>query len=119
MAELVIDIVSGLLLLAGGVFGVIGGIGVVRFPDFYTRMHAAGITDSICALLIVAGLVLQSGFSLLTVKLLLIFLFLVFTAPTAGHALTRAAIADGIEPKLAPETAEGGSTVPGEPPSNT
>jgi multicomponent Na+:H+ antiporter subunit F len=56
----------GLLLLAGGAFGVIGGLGLMRFPDFYSRLHAAGMTDTLCALLIVLGLILQSGFSLLT-----------------------------------------------------
>lgn len=98
MLELLINILSWVFLLAGGAFGVIGGLGMVRFPDFYTRLHAAGVTDTLCALLIVLGLVLQSGFSLLTIKLLLILLFLLFTAPTATHALARAAMVDGLEP---------------------
>lgn len=97
MAEL-LDILSVGLLLAGGGFAVIGGVGLVRFPDFYTRLHAGGITDTLTALLIVGGLVLQSGFSLLTIKLLLILLFLLFTTPTATHALARAAMAEGLEP---------------------
>ena len=96
--EMLINILSWIFLLAGGAFGVIGGLGMVRFPDFYTRLHAAGVTDTLCALLIVLGLVLQSGFSLLTIKLLLILLFLLFTAPTATHALARAAMVDGLEP---------------------
>lgn len=98
MIEMLINILSWIFLLAGGAFGVIGGLGMVRFPDFYTRLHAAGVTDTLCALLIVLGLVLQSGFSLLTIKLLLILLFLLFTAPTATHALARAAMVDGLEP---------------------
>lgn len=98
MAE-VLDVLSSVLLLAGGAFAVIGGIGLVRFPDFYTRLHAGGITDTLTAMLIVGGLVLQSGFSLLTIKLLLILLFLLFTTPTATHALARAAMADGVQPE--------------------
>ncbi len=100
MADLMLDILSGILLLTGGLFGMLGGLGLLRFPDFYTRLHAAGVTDTLCALLIVGGLTLQSGLSLLTVKLLLILLFLLFTAPTASHALARAALIDGVEPEL-------------------
>jgi multicomponent Na+:H+ antiporter subunit G len=112
MAE-VLTVLSWILLLAGGVFALIGGVGLVRFPDFYTRLHAGGITDTLTALLIVGGLVLQSGFSLLTIKLLLILLFLLFTTPTATHALARAAIADGLQPD------DDAGKRDGEEPSNT
>lgn len=98
MAE-VVNVLSWILLLAGGAFAVLGGVGLVRFPDFYARLHAGGITDTLTALLIVGGLILQSGISLLTIKLLLILLFLLFTTPTATHALARAAIADGLHPE--------------------
>ena len=98
MAEVLINGVSWLCLLAGGAFGVFGGAGLVRFPDFYSRLHAGGITDTLTVLLIVAGLVLQSGLSLLTLKLLLILLFLLFTTPTATHALARAAWTGGVTP---------------------
>lgn len=100
MLEWVINILSAALLLTGGVFGIIGGLGLLRFPDFFTRMHAAGMTETICATCIILGLVLQSGFSLVSLKLLLILLFLLFTAPTAGHALARAAMIDEVEPVL-------------------
>ena len=98
MIETLITVVSALMLLTGGVFAVIGGVGVVRFPDVYTRLHAGGVTDTIAPLLIVGGLVLQSGWHLLSFKLLLILLFLLFTTPTASHATARAAMAAGIEP---------------------
>ncbi|MFW5815912.1 MAG: monovalent cation/H(+) antiporter subunit G [Wenzhouxiangella sp.] len=104
MLEWGINILSGSLLLIGGAFGFIGGLGLFRFPDFYTRLHAAGITDTLCAICITAGLVLQSGISLLTLKMLLIVLFLLFTAPTATHALSRAAMIDGVEPELAEDS---------------
>ncbi len=100
MVETLVNLVSWAMLLAGGVFGVVGGIGLIRFPDFYTRLHACGVTETLCAILIVLGLVLQSGFSLLTIKMLLILLFLLFTAPTASHALARAAMVDDVEPLL-------------------
>lgn len=94
-----LEIIVGICLIGGGIFGLIGGLGLLSFPDFYTRLHAAGITDTLCALLIVLGLVISAGFSLLTLKLLLILLFLLFTAPTATHALARSAVADDVAPQ--------------------
>ena len=98
-----IDLLSWVLLLIGGLLGVIGGIGIHRFPDFYSRLHAAGTTDTLCALMILLGLALQAGFSLDTFKLLLIFVFLFFTSPTASHALANAAMHRGLKPWLAPD----------------
>jgi len=98
MAEFALDLLSGLCLLAGGVFGILGGIGLLRFPDFYTRLHAAGITDTLCAFLIIGGLLLQTGLALISLKLLLILVFMVFTSPTASHALARAGLAAGDDP---------------------
>lgn len=96
MIDTLIDAVSTVCLLGGGAFGVIGGIGLMRFPDFYSRLHAGGVTDTLSALLIVVGLVLQSGISLLSLKLLLVLLFLLFTTPTASHALAQAALTAGV-----------------------
>lgn len=118
MFEWLLNILSWSLLLTGGVFGIIGGIGLIRFPDFYARLHGAGVTDTLCVTCIVFGLVLQSGLSLLSLKLLLILLFLLFTAPTATHAVARAAMVDGVEPVLS-EDSEPLSKYRGEPPSNT
>lgn len=115
MADTLLDVLSAILLLAGGGFGILGGLGLLRFPDFYTRLHAAGVTDTLCALLIVVGLALQSGLSLLTIKLALILLFLLFTAPTASHALARAAMTDGLEP----QSGDSDQPEPGAPSSNT
>lgn len=95
-----IDWLSGLLLVAGAAFGVIGAVGVLRFPDLFSRMHAAGVTDTLCALLILAGLALKAGFTLALAKLFLILVFLWFTTPTATHALAKAAIHGGEEPEL-------------------
>jgi len=99
MAETMLAVVSGIFLLAGGVFGILGGIGLLRFPDFYSRLHAAGITDTLCAFLIIVGLVIQAGLALVSIKLMLILIFMVFTAPTASHALARAGLAAGDNPE--------------------
>jgi multicomponent Na+:H+ antiporter subunit G len=116
MTETLIDILSWACLLIGGAVGIIGGLGLVRLPDFFTRLHAAGVAETLCPALVVLGLVLQSGLSLLTLKLVLILLFLLFTAPTATHAVARAALVDGVEPKTDSGDAE---PTPGEPSSNT
>jgi len=100
MVDWLIDALSWFLLLGGGAVGVFGGLGLIRFPDFYTRLHAAGVTDTLCALMIIVGLILQAGLSILSIKLALILLFLLFTAPTASHALARAALVDKIEPQV-------------------
>ena len=80
------------IFLMGGVFlGLSGALGVVRFPDFYTRLHAASVTDTLCAALILGGLMLQAGWGLVSAKLFLILLFLWYTSPASSHALVRAA----------------------------
>ena len=101
--ELVADIVSWVLLGAGSVFIVIGGIGLLRMPDFFTRLHPAGITDTMGAGLILLGLMVQAGFSLVSLKLLLIMAFLFITSPTTTHTTARAALAAGLKPLLGPE----------------
>jgi len=97
------DILSWVLLAAGGMFCMIGALGLLRMPDFYTRMHAASVIDTLGAGLLLLGMMLQAGLTLISVKLLLIAALLFFTSPTATHALARAAHLRGIEPKLAPE----------------
>jgi len=97
--SLVPDIASWLLLAGGSVFVLTGGIGALRLPDFYTRVHAAGLTDTLGTLLILAGVILQAGLSLATVKLLAIMAFLLLTAPTAAYALANAARLGGLAPE--------------------
>lgn len=97
----IIDAISFILLTAGVLIGITGAIGVMRFPDFYSRIHAASITDTLSASMILLGLVLQAGFTLITVKLVFIWLFLWYTSPVAGHALAQAAIHCGFKPELA------------------
>jgi multicomponent Na+:H+ antiporter subunit G len=95
---LVIDLLSWGFILLGGAFGIIGGIGLIRLPDFFSRIHAASLTDSMCAPCIVIGLMLQSGLTLVTVKLFFLIVFLFLTSPTASHALAKAALHGGLEP---------------------
>ncbi|HID81586.1 MAG TPA: sodium:proton antiporter [Chromatiales bacterium] len=97
---MIIDILSWILLVSGGLVGVVGAVGMHRFPDFYSRQHATGITDTLCAMLILLGLGLQAEMSLAAFKLALIFLFLFITSPTASHVLANAAMHGGLKPKL-------------------
>lgn len=102
--DLALDIISAILLAAGTFFVFAGGVGVMRMPDFYTRMHAASLTDTGGAALIIAGLLLQGGLTLAPVKLLAIFLFLFLTSPTASYALVNAALLSGLKPRARNET---------------
>ena len=86
-----VDAASWLLLLSGALICVIGGVGLHRMPDFYSRTHAGGLTDTLGATLILLGLVLQAGPTLISVKLLMIAFLLHLTSPTATHALVKAA----------------------------
>lgn len=103
MIELILNLISAGLLAAGSIFVLIGAFGLIRFPDFYTRLHAAGITDTLGAELILLGLMFQAGLSLVTVKLILISLFIFFTSPTATHAVANAARVMGLKPMLVPD----------------
>jgi len=98
-----LDVASWALLLAGSAFCLIGGLGLLRFPDVYARMHASGITDTLGTMLIVAGLALQAGWTQVTIKLVLILIFLLFTSPTSTYALANAAYNSGLKPFLAPD----------------
>ena len=93
-----LDILSWLLLISGGLFVLISTIGMLRFPDFFTRLHAASIADTLGSLLILSGLILQAGFDFISVKLLLVFFFITFTTPTAAHALAKAALHGNLQP---------------------
>ncbi len=91
-------VIGAACLFAGSVFVVIGGIGVVRLPNFFARMHGAGITDTLGAGLILVGLMFDAGLSLITAKLVILLFFLWITSPTATHALAQAALHHGLAP---------------------
>ncbi len=102
-----VDFLSVLCLAGGGFFCLVGGIGLLRMPDFYTRMHAGSVIETLGAGLILFGLMLQAGFTLISVKLAMIGLLIFFASPTASHALARAAMLRNM-PRLAPPAVDSG-----------
>jgi multicomponent Na+:H+ antiporter subunit G len=94
----VLDALSWLAIIGGIFFIVVGSIGLIRMPDVYTRLHAAGMTDTMGAGLLLIGLSFQAGLTLITVRLMMIWAFLLFTSPIGTHALARAALHGKVEP---------------------
>ncbi|QDT05876.1 Na(+)/H(+) antiporter subunit G1 [Rubripirellula lacrimiformis] len=117
MVPLAMDAISWFFLVVGSVFAVIGGIGIVRLPEFFSRMHGAGITDTMGAGMILVGLMFQADTPLVVVKLLAILFFLTVTSPSSCHALAHSALAQGMKPVLdvrqprQPEAAESDDTL--------
>ena len=101
MIGTMLDLVSWALILVGSFFIVVGAIGVVRMPDLYTRMHAASVTDTPGAGLLFAGLMVQAGLSLVSLKLGFILVLFFFIGPVATHALAQAALHAAVKPLLA------------------
>lgn len=98
IVDIIVLVLTWLFLGLGVVFSVIGGIGMLRLPDFYTRMHAAGMIDTMGAGMILLGLMLQGGWTIVTIKLVLIGVFIFFTSPVSTHAVAKAALSSGLEP---------------------
>ena len=98
--SVLVEILSWISILVGAAFCVIGTVGLVRMPDFYTRVHAAGIVDTAGAGFLLLGMLLQAGFTQVAIKLVMIGLLLLFTSPTATHALLKAAMARDVKPLL-------------------
>ena len=101
--DLIIYYASWALLSCGAFLCAVGGLGVLRLPDFYSRQHAAGITDTLGAAFVLIGLTLQSGFTLNAAKLVMILVFLLLTSPVATHAIAQAAKQSGLKPKVSAE----------------
>jgi multicomponent Na+:H+ antiporter subunit G len=97
---LAIDLASWALVAAGSVFVLVGAVGLVRMPELYTRMHAASVIESLGAGLLIAGMLLQAGLTLVSAKLLFLFALLFVTGPVVIHALAQAALHENIEPML-------------------
>jgi multicomponent Na+:H+ antiporter subunit G len=100
MLSALVDAASWALLVAGSGFCLVGAIGLIRMPDLYTRMHAASVTETAGAGLILLALAPQAGFTLVTAKLAILALVILFTSPAATHALARAAFLRGVAPQL-------------------
>ena len=102
MIDLILEVLSWISILGGLFFMIVGTIGVVRMPDVYTRLHAAGMTDTMGAGLLLLGMCFQAGLTLVLVRLILIYAFLLFTSPISTHALASAAMSGGVEPYTVP-----------------
>ena len=96
--EVLINLISWFLFIGGSAFLLIGAIGVIRLPDIFSRMHGAGIIDTMGVAMLLFGMIMQAGFTIISIKLLMIILFVTFTNPTATHALARAALDAGLKP---------------------
>ena len=101
--EILTTVLSWVFLAGGAFFCLLGGIGLIRMPDFYTRMHAASVTETLGAGSLLLGLMLHAGFSLVTVKLAMIGVLIFLASPTASHALAKAALLSGLRPLLGKE----------------
>ena len=98
--EIVRPALGAAVLLVGAVLAVIGAVGVLRFPDFYTRLHAASITDTAAATLALVGMALLAPSWLVVAKLAAVWLFLFLTGPTSSHAVANAAHTAGLQPLI-------------------
>jgi multicomponent Na+:H+ antiporter subunit G len=98
-----LDVISWVCLVGGGFFCIVGGIGLMRMPDFYTRMQAASLTETLGAGLILLGLLIQAGLTLIGAKIVMVGLLIFFTSPTATHALAKAALVRDLQPLLSRE----------------
>ena len=92
------NVVAGVMLVVGFGFVLSGVIGILRFPDFYCRLHAMGTCDTLGVALMIGGLALSEGFTLTSLKMLLVLVFVFLANPTATHALGRAAVRAGLTP---------------------
>lgn len=90
--------IGAALCLTGGLLAIIGTVGVLRFPDVYTRLHAASVTDTSAMTLAIIGMVMMSPDWLVAFKLVAIWTFFFLTGPASSHALANAAHVAGIKP---------------------
>jgi multicomponent Na+:H+ antiporter subunit G len=84
-------VLAGIIISLGAFFLLVGSIGLIRLPDFFARTHATGKADTLGIMLVIFGLILTQGFSINSVKLLIIIIFVALTNPTATNVLARAA----------------------------
>lgn len=98
--DVFLQIVSWAMVGAGGLAVLVGGVGVLRFPDVYSRVHAASVTDTLGAAMVLGGLMVHEGLTLLSAKLALMLAFLLLTSPTASFTLVHAALTSGVKPLL-------------------
>ena len=100
--DMLVEVLSWIFIVSGSFFTVVGAVGVLRFPDFWARLHAVSVSDSGGVILLLLGMAMQAGWTLITVKLIIIGIFLFITGPTATHAAASAALVSGLRPKEHP-----------------
>ena len=98
MMDVMLDIISWIFLLGGSFFCLTGAVGLLRFPEFFSRIHAASLTDTLGASMILIGLMFQAGWGLALPKLILILIFSLLAGTTASHAMAKAALKSGLKP---------------------
>jgi multicomponent Na+:H+ antiporter subunit G len=91
------NILTILFVIVGAFFMLVGSIGVVRLPDFFTRSHATSKSDTLGIMLVLGGLAVYEGFSVTSLKLILIVFFIALSNPVGSHALARSALFFGIK----------------------
>ncbi len=92
-----LHVIAAAFMFAGTFFMITGAIGIIRFPDFYTRLHAAGKCDTLGEVLIILGFMIYQGLSFLTVKLFFLSFFILLANPVGTHALIKAAYVTGVK----------------------
>jgi multicomponent Na+:H+ antiporter subunit G len=97
----ILEIASWAFILLGSFFTLVGALGLIRMPDVYTRMHAVSVIDTLGIGLLIVGMAVQAGFSLVTLKLFFLLALVFFTWPVVTHALAQACLHAGVEPQLA------------------
>ena len=97
---MLVEIVSGLFILLGVIALITGSLGLVKLPDLFSRTHAVGMMDTAGVGFIILGLIVYEGFTLVSVKLALVGIFLFFTSPIATHAVAQVALRSGVKPQL-------------------
>jgi multicomponent Na+:H+ antiporter subunit G len=94
----VVEWIGGILVVAGALLMVVGGLGLNRMPDVFTRLHAASVSDTLGVILVLVGLMFHAGLTLVTAKLVFLVLFLALVGPVGSHAVARAALLAGVKP---------------------
>ena len=94
----ILELLSNICLMLGGVLCITGGVGLLRMPDFFSRVHASGVTETLAAPLLLIGLLLQMEWSLDSVKVIMILFLVLATNPTATHAMAKATLHGGQRP---------------------
>ena len=94
------NILTIVLVILGIAFILVGSLGIIRLPDFFTRTHAVSKSDTLGVIFVISGLVIYEGFTLSSLKLILIILFIALANPIGSHALAKAAVKKGLKPTL-------------------